>query len=133
MDVYPRSESQGWIKQFIQWLWGKSEVKGLQLGHPFNLIDILAFYSFQEFGALFLCIPWPRRQEDLGMEAWIVAFSAHNIVRRKWRVPARNAPRPLLRSQPHLVNSGVEHFDILRLDEKRLHSFIKRLGSSHDV
>ncbi|MEM9450207.1 MAG: hypothetical protein AAGA75_16950 [Cyanobacteria bacterium P01_E01_bin.6] len=89
--------------------------------NPLGLVEVIQDYGVSEFGGLFVYLPHPRRNSNRQIWGWIEAMRLSDaIVGGPWQVRVDAVYSRLSDSHAKLLDGNPTHFEIYRLDRKRL-------------
>jgi hypothetical protein len=88
--------------------------------NPVTFIAILRQYSKEDYGAVLLFLPAPRRVVDEEVWQWLDLLRANGAARRHWMIRADQAAPILIESHPHLFTPEPVGFDVYHLRQESL-------------
>ena len=95
--------------------------------NPITLINILRRYSREDYGAIFLYLPSPRRACDQEAWAWLQLLKSMGAARRRWVISADHATGTIGETHGHLFSPPPVCFEAYRLDQTTLDKIFARL------
>ncbi len=95
--------------------------------NPVALINVLRRYSREDYGSIFLYLPFPKRKTDQEAWDWLKLLQSLGATRRRWLISADHGAAILADKHADLFDPPPVGFEVYRLDQKSLDRIFSKL------
>ena len=107
---------------------GNNNISPLNDSSPLSLIQTLNHYAVEQYGALFIFLPMPRRQEDNDVYSWVDYLKSIGSVKQRWMLSADQASSTVRNAKPQLFRDETISFQVYRIDRAKLQDVLEKLA-----